>query len=557
MHILRFIKLLSVWMLVTQVCVVFAAPRITSIYPAGAMRGKSVEVTIQGTGLKDLRHILVQGNGVQLSLMPGTDDTSRKAMLTVASDAAPGRREVRFADEREASNVRVISIGQVPEVNEVEPNNTPDKVTLQPLPICFNGRLSEGSDRDGFKVRLRKGQVVLIEVEGLRVLANIYESWLKGFLEVTDANGRPLATNQGTVDDYYRWDPVLRFDPPADGEYTIWFRDLNWRSDTKGVYRVTIGELPHAFATFPIGAQRGARITPEPVGATAAGMLAVFGPVNPDATLGISDVMFTAGGFESNHRPFLWTKEPSLDVTSGGLTRETAIPVQFPVALDGWFEPGKPRWVSFDVKDKGWQHINGYAWRLGVPTDLELKVYDAAGNLVQEADDGRGTNGGQAGGRDPFIAREFTPGKWFVRIRDVDDHGGKGYPFRVLMGAGHAILRGTFAPDAAGIPLSGGDIAVTVKCERVDLARGDIQVELIDAPPGIKVVNGTIATGKTEAAITIKVAAGALPVGLYRIRIRARCENASITLVGNETYNNQGTAYQRETDGLIIVVRPG
>ena len=557
MRILRLLKLLSIGMLVTHVGVVFAAPRITSIYPAGAMRGKSVEVTIQGTGLKDLRHILVQGNGVQLSLMPGTDDTSRKAMLTVASDAAPGRREVRFADERDASNVRIISIGQVPEVNEVEPNNTPDKVSLQPLPICFNGRLSEGSDRDGFKVRLRKGQVVLIEVEGLRVLANIYESWLKGFLEVTDSAGRPLATNQGTVDDYYRWDPVLRFDPPADGEYTIWFRDLNWRSDTKGVYRVTVGELPHAFATFPIGAQRGTKVNVEPIAATHASMTPVFGPVNPDVTLGISDVMFTAGGFESNHRPFLWTKEPSIDVTAGGLTRETAIPVQLPIALDGWFEPGKPRWVSFDVKDKGWQHINGFAWRLGVPTDLELKVYDTKGNLVQEADDGRGSSGGQAGGRDPFISREFTPGKWFVRIRDVDDHGGKGYPFRVLMGAGHATLRGTFAPDAAGIPLSGGEVAVTVKCERIDLARGDVQVELIDAPAGITVVNGTIATGKTEAAITIKVAAGALPVGLHRIRIRARCENASIILVGNETYNNQGTAYQRETDGLIIVVRPG
>ena len=557
MRILRLLKLLSIGMLVTHVGVVVAAPRITSIYPAGAMRGKSVEVTIQGTGLKDLRHILVQGNGVQLSLMPGTDDTSRKAMLTVASDAAPGRREVRFADEREASNVRVISVGQVPEVNEVEPNNTPDKVTLQALPVCFNGRLSEGSDRDGFKVRLRKGQVVLIEVEGLRVLANIYESWLKGFLEVTDSAGRPLATNQGTVDDYYRWDPVLRFDPPADGEYTIWFRDLNWRSDTKGVYRVTVGELPHAFATFPIGAQRGTKVNVEPIAATHASMTPVFGPVNPDVTLGISDVMFTAGGFESNHRPFLWTKEPSIDVTAGGLTRETAIPVQLPIALDGWFEPGKPRWVSFDVKDKGWQHINGFAWRLGVPTDLELKVYDTKGNLVQEADDGRGSSGGQAGGRDPFISREFTPGKWFVRIRDVDDHGGKGYPFRVLMGAGHATLRGTFAPDAAGIPLSGGEVAVTVKCERIDLARGDVQVELIDAPAGITVVNGTIATGKTEAAITIKVAAGALPVGLHRIRIRARCENASIILVGNETYNNQGTAYQRETDGLIIVVRPG
>jgi hypothetical protein len=520
------------------------------------MRGKSVEVTIQGTGLKDLRHVLVQGNGVQLSLMPGTDDTSRKAMLTVAPDAALGRREVRFADERDASNVRIISIGQVPEVNEVEPNNTPDKVSIQPLPICFNGRLSEGSDRDGFKVRLRKGQVVLIEVEGLRVLANIYESWLKGFLEVTDASGQPLATNQGTVDDYYRWDPVLRFDPPADGEYTIWFRDLNWRSDTKGVYRVTVGELPHAFATYPIGAQRGAKVTVEPVGATVSTMTAVFGPVNPDVTLGISDVMFNSGSYESNRRPFLWTREPSVDVTAGGLTRETAIPVQFPVALDGWFEPGKPRWISFEVKDKGWLHINGFAWRVGVRTDLELKVYDKAGNLVQEADDGRGSSGGQAGGRDPFIAREFTPGKWFVRIRDVDDRGGKGFPFRVLLGQGHAQLRGTFAPDTAGIPLSGGDITTTVKCERIDLARGDVTIELIDAPQGVSLVNTTIANGKNEVAITVKIAAGALPIGIHRLRIRARCENASTTLVGNETYNNQGTAYQRETDGLIVVVRP-
>jgi hypothetical protein len=398
--------------------------------------------------------------------------------------------------------------------------------------------------------------VVLIEVEGLRVLANIYESWLKGFLEVTDSSGRPVATNQGTVDDYYRWDPVLRFDPPADGEYTIWFRDLNWRSDVKGVYRVTVGELPHAFATFPLGAQRGAKVNVEPVGATVAGMVPVFGSANTDVTVGISDVMFTAGGFESNHRPFLWTKEPSVDVTSGGLTRETAIPVTYPVAMDGWFEPGKPRWVSFTVKDKGWLHINGYAWRLGVPTDLELKVYDASGNLVQEADDGRGSNGGQAGGRDPFIAREFTPGKWFVRIREVDDRGGKGFPFRVLIGPGHALLRGTFAPDTAGIPLTGGDITTTVKCERVDLAGGEIHVELIDAPQGVSLVNTTIANGKNEIAITVKVAAGALPIGIHRLRIRARCDNASTTLVGNETYNNQGTAYQRETDGLIIVVRP-
>jgi len=261
-------------------------------------------------------------------------------------------------------------------------------------------------------------------------------------------------------------------------------------------------------------------------------------------------------GCNTWHFRFDVTKEPSADVTAGGQTRETAIAVQLPVALDGWFEPGKPRWVSFDVKDKGWLHIDGFAWRLGVPTDLELKLYDKAGNLVQEADDGRGSSGGQAGGRDPFIAREFTPGKWFVRIRDVDDRGGKGFPFRVLLGQGHATLRGTFAPDTGGIPLSGGDITTTVKCERIDLARGDVTIELIDAPQGVSLVNALIANGKNEVAVTVKVAAGALPIGIHRLRIRARCENASTTLVGNETYNNQGTAYQRETDGLIVVVHP-
>jgi len=519
------------------------------------MRGKSIEITLQGSGLKDLKNVLLQGSGVSITLLPGTDDANRKAMLTVAADTAPGRREVRFSDEREASNVRIISIGQVPEVNEVEPNNTPDKVTLLTLPVCFNGRLSEGSDRDGFKVKLRKGQVVLIEVEGLRVLANIYESWLKGFLEITDATGRPVATSQGTVDDYYRWDPVVRFDPPADGEYTVWFRDLNWRSDAKGVYRVTVGELPHAFATYPIGAQRDAKVMPEPVSPTLGGMVSDFGAHPQEASIYIGDVGFTAGGFVSNRRPFLWTAEPSVDVTSGGLTQDTALPVGYPVALDGWFEPAKPRWISFTVKDKAWLHINGFAWRLGVPTDLELKVYDAAGNLVQEADDGRGSNGGQAGGRDPFIAREFTPGKWFVRIREVDDLGGKGYPFRVLIGPGHAMLRGSFSPDTGGIAVSGGEVTTTVKCEWIDLAKGDIQIALADAPEGVTLVNATIVNGKNEVAVTIKVAAGALPVGIHRLRIRARCDNAITMLVGNETYNNQGTAYQRETDGLIVVVR--
>ena len=55
---------------------------------------------------------------------------------------------------------------------------------------------------------------------------------------VQDASGKVLASSQGSSDEYYRWDPIIAFKAPADGEYSIWFRDLNWRGELIAARRI-------------------------------------------------------------------------------------------------------------------------------------------------------------------------------------------------------------------------------------------------------------------------------------------------------------------------------
>ena len=66
----------------------------------------------------------------------------------------------------------------------------------------------------------------------------------------TTPSGKELA-----YDDDYRFkpDPVIFFEVPKDGEYTLTISDAIYRGREDFVYRVTIGELPFVTSIFPLG----------------------------------------------------------------------------------------------------------------------------------------------------------------------------------------------------------------------------------------------------------------------------------------------------------------
>src|SRR5262249_11028190 len=195
---------------------------------------------------------------------PATPDAKsyRQGRVVIAPDAPLGRQAVRGFRTRGLSDGRYFYVGDQPEILEKEPN---DDSTGQPVepPVVVNGRIQQDTDVDLFTFHGKKGQRIVGEIYGERLLGMIGDSWLKGYLELRDGTGKVLASSEG----YIHWDPLIDQTLPADGDYTFAFRDLVYRGGPAAVYRLEIGAVPRATAVFPLGGRRGSTVDAAFVGA--------------------------------------------------------------------------------------------------------------------------------------------------------------------------------------------------------------------------------------------------------------------------------------------------
>src|SRR4051812_3634393 len=96
-----------------------APPALTSLFPAGAGRGQTVEVVAAGTFERWPVRAWVEGKGVEVR----ASKARGKLTVIVAADAVPGPRWLRVHDEQGASKLHRFVIGTLPEVVEQEPND--------------------------------------------------------------------------------------------------------------------------------------------------------------------------------------------------------------------------------------------------------------------------------------------------------------------------------------------------------------------------------------------------------------------------------------------------
>ena len=136
-------------------------PFVSYVFPAGGQRGQTVEITATGTNVvvvsqtPDVNSVLVTGGGVTGRILEAKEPNKAKVSLSIATDAAPGEREIRFLTPGGISNRFSFFVGQIPEVNEVEPNNEKEKAQRIPaLPVVVNGQILD-QDRDYFRFTMR------------------------------------------------------------------------------------------------------------------------------------------------------------------------------------------------------------------------------------------------------------------------------------------------------------------------------------------------------------------------------------------------------------------
>jgi hypothetical protein len=486
-----------------------APPTLTYLFPAGAQRGTTVEVTAGGSFPRWPVQVWVEGKGVEVK--PARDQG--RLTVTVANDAVPGTYWLRLFDAEGASSPRPFVVGTLPEVLEQEPNDDAKKPQLlASSSLVVNGRLEKPGDVDCFAVNLRGGQTLVAALQANRTLG----SPMDGVLEVVSADGFVLEHN----DDFHGLDPQIVFQVPKDGTYVVRTfafpavpdASIQFAGGELFIYRLTLTTGGFADHPFPLAvsrtqpgevelagwnipeAARKLRIDPAPDLDT----VTLFHPqVANTVTVRLEPHPAVVQDKGNDHRH---PQALTLPVTvSGCLERAEAVHAYR-------FEGRKGQRLGFQVEARA----------LGFPLSPVLVVTDAAGKPLARAE-------GPALGRDPELAFQ-VPGDGAYQLELSDLHAGGGPRFLYRLRAMPA------APD----------FELSLAADRFVLAPGkplDIPVTLVgrngfDRP--VEVSAEGLPEGVTAAALP--AAAGAKAVAL-RLSGGAKPASVPIRIVGKSKGN--------------------
>lgn len=401
---------------------VAAPPNLDYLFPAGAQRGTTVEITAAGIFGRWPVKAHVEGNGIDVK----PAKTSGKLAINVAKDAEPGVCWIRLYDDEGASVARPFIVGLLPEVMEVEPNDDPKKPQVIDKPsVVVNGRLDKPGDVDTFAVKLTKGQTLVASLEAYRTL----RSPMDGVLQILSADGFVLEQN----DDYHDLDPQIAYAAPKDGTYLVRVfafpaladATIRFAGKENFVYRLTLTTGPFVEYAYPLAVERSKAAEVELVGWNIPEDLRRFkiSPHESVGTLRLFNPQFAS--------PFSVRVENQPCVVRGKDKPHTIV---LPMTVTGRLDrPGDSDNYQINAK-KGEKLSFRIASRtLGFPLDPVLRLSDGAGKTLLQTK-------AAAIGADASL--DYTPtqsGVYRLEVSDLHQGGGFRYVYRL-----HA---GPLAPD--------------------------------------------------------------------------------------------------------------
>ncbi|OHB86668.1 MAG: hypothetical protein A2V98_10945, partial [Planctomycetes bacterium RBG_16_64_12] len=506
-------------------------PHINFVFPAGGQRGTTIETTVSGTDLQDADAVHVSGAGVTGSVVNVEDPNTVRISVALAPDAELGERDLRVLTPGGLSNRFRFFVGELPEVNEAEPNSEPSEAQpLGSLPILINGQVLP-ADRDFFRFTAEAGQTLVCEVDARRVLpyiADVSPGWLEACLTLYDASGEELAY----VDDFrFHSDPVLVYNVPTDGQYLVGVRDVIYRGREDFIYRLSIGALPYITHIFPLGCQRDSDAQVELHGVNLPTESVSFNV--PADSPPLRQVELSGDGPTSNALPFAVGDAGETQEAEPNDAVDQANRVEVPVTINGRIQQsGDTDCFIFNAEQGQTLVIEVQARRLDSPLDSMITVLNSQGEELLEQDD---TDTGEplithyADSRLDYTFPETED--YILRINDVQGNGGEEYAYRISV----APLRPDYVlrilPDNARVA-QGDSVVVTVSALGKDGFDGEISLWVENLPEGFVASDALIPAGQNLARLTITAPPDAA-VGLVTPTIAGRA-----TVDDRETVRN-------------------
>lgn len=242
-----------------------SSPTLVSVSPPGGQRGTAVRLQLKGNGLDGKIQIRtgIPGSLAELS----AEGPAREYLLEIAPDAKPGTYPLAVETEDGLTNAWLFSVSAFPETAETESqrprgprNDTAGTAQSIETPIVVNGTLGE-ADRDLYRVGLKSGERIVVEVEARRL-----GSAIDPVLAVRSPAGRVLARSDDSPG--IGGDARVDFQAREDGGYVIEVHDARYSDQRRNSYRLVAGSVDYADAIFPLGWTQGEPVEVELSGGT-------------------------------------------------------------------------------------------------------------------------------------------------------------------------------------------------------------------------------------------------------------------------------------------------
>jgi len=200
-------------------------PRPTAVYPAGGEPGQQLTFRVIGDarGPINLRTTFPDVVDNQYPYFPVIDDEVPASPLRLRINTLTNVLEESY---RQNNNIKHM-----------------EQVAPTPVPVAFNGRITEENQHDFFKFSATKGQKLR-----LHCYANALGSPLDPVINIFNAaDGKHI---EGNDDNGSTIDSRMEFNVPEDGDYIIRVRDHLNRGGDDFVYRLEVGEQERGLRTY-------------------------------------------------------------------------------------------------------------------------------------------------------------------------------------------------------------------------------------------------------------------------------------------------------------------
>jgi len=510
------------------------APTLNMPAPMGMLRGTKLELTLTGTNLAEPTGLWTSFPAkvvIPTDNNNGKDNAKLRVQLEVPADAPIGFQSMRLATSRGMSNSRLFCIDDLPQIQEVETNNS--KMTPQAVPIpCTVAGRADAEKSDYYKVTVKAGQRVSFEILGHR-LGSAFDPEIRLF---DPRNGREITYSNDAPG--LQTDSRLTYTFKDAGDYLIELRDATNRGGPDFFYRLRIGDFPCATAPVPLAAKRGSKVAVHFAGPSVEGVAPVEVTMPTDAA--VEEVWVAPKGSNglhgwpvallcSDHEEAL-EQEPNNEIAKANR-------VAVPGGITGRFvEKDDLDYYVFTAKKSQRLTIQGDTLELHTPTLLYMVLKDAKGAEITKA------NPQAAPPADQRI--DFTPpadGDYYLEIQHLNYVGGPNEVYRITITPYEPGFEISLGLDRYDIPQTGNHL-VPINVTRRDYT-GPIEVSVV-GPTGIT-GQTTIPAGAPTAP---NVHAGSLPVNVDE---KVPVGPHSIKILGRATINGKVVSHFANQRGPV------